>query len=154
MFTISGLPLAGFAPYFSMTDAELAAHSARRVVADSKPGFPCRVSLADAEIGESLILVNYTHQDSSSPYRASHAIYIRENATEYQPQPGEVPPVLASRVLSLRAFDANGDMRDARVCDGREAADVIDNLLSLPEVVAVDVHNAAPGCFAARAVRA
>jgi len=51
-FRISGLEPARFAHYFRMTDAELAAHRALRRTVDSRPGFPCRVSLADLAPGE------------------------------------------------------------------------------------------------------
>jgi hypothetical protein len=36
-------------------------------------GFPCRVSLVDAEIGESVLLVNYEHLPAASPYRMRYA---------------------------------------------------------------------------------
>jgi hypothetical protein len=44
-FQIVGLPAAPFAPLFSLSDAELSEIHAQRVVATSKPGYPCRVSL-------------------------------------------------------------------------------------------------------------
>ena len=51
-FQISALPLETFAPFFDLDDTALAARGARRYVATKKPGFPCRVSLEDAEEGE------------------------------------------------------------------------------------------------------
>ncbi|MBL8270900.1 DUF1203 domain-containing protein, partial [Steroidobacter sp.] len=69
-FQISGLPLSQVSPLFSLSDVELQRHYAVRVTADSKPGFPCRVSLRDAEIGEHLLLVNYEHLPVASPYRS------------------------------------------------------------------------------------
>ena len=72
-FRISGLPAEPFQGYFAMTDADLAAHGARRVVAtEADLGLmpPCRVSLRDAEIGECSILLHYAHHTSpASPYR-------------------------------------------------------------------------------------
>jgi Protein of unknown function (DUF1203) len=70
-FQITALPKAQFEHLFSLSDNESAALRARRVTATTKPGFPCRVSLADAEVGEEVILVNYEHQSADSPYRAS-----------------------------------------------------------------------------------
>ena len=61
-YRISGLPLADFAPLFGLDDAALKERGAMRVVAANKPGYPCRVTLEDAEPGETLILLNYEHQ--------------------------------------------------------------------------------------------
>ena len=55
-FRITGLPAAPFSALFAMTDEELARHRALRRVCDGKPGFPCRVSLQDAEPGEEVII--------------------------------------------------------------------------------------------------
>jgi hypothetical protein len=71
-FRISGLPAEPFQPYFGMTDAELRAHGARRVVAiqatlgaDLGLMPPCRVSLRDAAVGETSILLHYAHHTST-----------------------------------------------------------------------------------------
>ena len=85
----------------------------KRVVADAKPGFPDRVELRDAEPGETLLLLNYLHQPVDTPYRASHAIFVREGATAAYEAVDETPECLAIRPISLRAFDASGMMVDA-----------------------------------------
>ena len=77
-FKISALPLEPFAPLFDLDAAQLGARGAKRYIADRRPGYPCRVSLADAEPGERVILVPFTHHDAHSPYRASGPIFIRE----------------------------------------------------------------------------
>ena len=153
-FRIVALDPAPFAPLFALDDAELAAHGARRDVADAKPGYPCRVSLVDAEPGETLILANFVHQPAAGPFRASHAVYVREGAVRAEPAAGEVPALLRLRTLSLRAFDAGGAMIDARLVDGHDVEAAIDAMLALPACAEVHIHYAAPGCFAARAVRA
>ena len=153
-FQITGLKLAEFAGLIGLADAELAAHNARRVVADRHPGFPCRVSLVDAQPGESLLLVNYEHLPVAGPYRSRYAIYVRENATDAQTAVGEIPQVLRNRLLSLRAFSAHGMLLEADVAEGNELAPAIERLLSPAEVAYLHVHNARPGCFAARVDRA
>ncbi len=153
-FQISGLPLAPFTALLGLPDAELARHGAVRRIADRSPGFPCRVSLQDAEPGETLLLLNFEHLSVASPYRASHAIYVRENAQEAHPSPGEVPDVLRKRLLSVRAYDENGMMLNADVADGREIEPVIQRMFEQPEVSYLHLHNAKPGCFAARVDRA
>lgn len=153
-FRISGLPLAEFAPLFSLSDAELAKRNIVRRVADGPRGFPCRVSLQDAAPGESLLLLNYEHQAAATPYRSSHAIYVRENASEATPAVNEIPMVLRTRLLSVRAFDASGFMTQADVVDGEALAPVIARLFAEPDVLYLHLHNAKPGCYAARVDRA
>ena len=153
-FRITALDPAPFAPLFALDDAALAARCARRVVADSSPGFPCRVSLADAAVGETLILVNHQHLGGTTPYAASHAIFIRQGAEQAQPAPGEVPLVLSRRLLSVRAYDDQSLMVDADVLEGTGLANHLGGLFARPEVSFVHIHNARPGCFAAAAVRA
>lgn len=152
-FQIAALPFAPFASLFTHPEAELPRHRARRVTADTAPGYPCRVSLTDAEIGETLILVNYTHLGGATPYAANHAIYVRERATRAWPKPGEVPEMLRSRLLSIRGFDAGGFLRVAEVKEGTALAPVLEDILSDTGIAHADIHFAGPGCFAARAMR-
>jgi hypothetical protein len=153
-FRISGLPLTRFAPLFGMSDEALAAFQIVRRVADRKPGFPCRVSLRDAEPGERVLLLNFSHQPAGTPYRSNHAIYVREAATEAVPQPGEVPDVIRLRLISVRAFDAEDMMVDADVVHGRELEPVIERIFADARVAYLHLHNAKPGCYAARVDRA
>jgi Protein of unknown function (DUF1203) len=149
-FKITGLPAATFRSLFTLSEAELAARSAARMVADRRPGFPCRVSLRDADPGETVLLLNFEHLSVASPYRSRHAIFVRENAAEACLEVNEVPEVLRTRLLSLRAFDSAGIMIDADVMQGRDLTPAINLMLNLPEVQYLHVHNAKPGCFAAR----
>lgn len=153
-FRIHALPYAPFAPLFKLSDAELAETGARRMVADDRPGFPCRVSLMDAEPGETVMLLHFEHQPARSPYRASHAIFVRENAEQAFPEIGAIPDVLASRLISIRAFDAKHDMLSADVVDGADLSDAITGMLRDQQVTYLHLHNAKPGCFAASVTRA
>jgi hypothetical protein len=153
-FQIKGLPVAPFAALFKLSDTDLATRAAVRVTADRHPGFPCRVSLRDARAGETLVLVNYEHLPVATPYRSRHAIFVREYATEAQLDVDEIPEVLVTRLLSLRAFDDAGMMIDADVMEGREIALAIDRMFKSHRVQYLHVHNAKPGCFAARVERA
>lgn len=60
-FQFIALPSDQFASLFSQSDTQWQAVGARRMFVDEKPGFPCRVSLADAEVGETVLLVPFTH---------------------------------------------------------------------------------------------
>ena len=153
-FRIVGLPLPHFQPLFSLDDSELAQKGARRLIVDAKPGFPCRVSLQDAEIGERVILVPFVHNDVESPYRASGPIFVREAAKETQLVPGEIPDVVASRVMSVRAYNDKGVMVNAAVTPGRELKSQIEKFLGDAKVSYLHLHNAGAGCYSCRVERA
>jgi len=153
-FRITGLDPAPFRHLYGLTDDELAAHGARRTIANAKPGFPDRVELRDAEPGERLLLLNYTHQPADTPYRASHAIFVREGAEQAYDAVDEVPKALRLRPISLRAFDGHGEMVDADLVDGRVLEAVIERLLDNSEVRYLQAHYAKRGCYAARIERA
>jgi len=141
-----GLPLAPFESFFGMSDAELAKRDIRRMVADSKPGFPCRVTLEDAEPGERVLLLSFPHQPTHSPYKASGPIFVRERACAPFDS-SDTPPVLRDRLLSLRAYDDTGMMVDADVVDGNVVEGLLERLFARDDVSIVHIHNARRGCF-------
>jgi hypothetical protein len=151
-YSIQGLSPDRFAPLFAMSDAELAAHNARRVTATADRGFPCRISLDDARAGEELILLHHTSHDVATPYRSAYAIYVRPNviAPTYRDEP---PPVFEGRPLALRAFDREGMLQTARLAGPGEADGAIRDLFADDGIAYIDAHNAAHGCFAARVTR-
>ena len=153
-YKITGLEPFDFAHLFGLTDADLAERGAVRMTADAKPGFPCRITLDDAEPGETLLLVNHCSHGGDNPYRATHAIFVNERATGAAVYQDEIPPALDRRILSLRAFDRNGMMQDAALAQPGEADAVIRRLLGDDRIDHIDAHNAIRGCFAARVERA
>ena len=149
-FVISALSPVPFAPIFALGDAELTVRGMRRITVD-KPGYPCRVSLRDSEPGEVVLLLNYEHQNASTPYRARHAIFVRQGAVQLHPQPGEVPPCLRPRLLSLRGFDEAGMLHAADVVDGEALEAGLHAMLGELGVAYVHIHNARHGCYLAQA---
>ena len=150
-YRIDGLEPGQFAGLFELSDEALAARHARRAVA-SGPGYPCRITLEEAEPGEELVLVNHVSNDAATPFRASHAIYVRraDRAGSYV---DEVPAIFATRTLGLRGFDSEGMLRGALLALPGEADAKIRELFEQPEVASIHAHNAALGCFLARIER-
>jgi hypothetical protein len=142
-----------FVPLFSKSEAELQALGARRMIVDEKPGFPCRVSLADGEIGETVVLLPFVHHDVDSPYRGSGPIFVRSGVPTANPSVGEIPPMFHHRLLSLRAYDEKAMMIGAEVVDGKELENSINRLFANAKVSYLHVHNARPGCYNCRVVR-
>src|ERR1700689_3177692 len=106
-FQLVGLPFELFSGYFSLSDSELRDLCMQRVVATEQPGFPCRVSLSGAAVGEELLLLPYVHQPEDSPYRASGPIFVRKCAEQRVMEPGVVPDYVRLRLMSVRAYDAS-----------------------------------------------
>jgi len=153
-FQIHSLAAEDFADLFALSDAELAAKDACRQIVQSHPGTPCRVSMADAEIGETVILLNFEHQPAASPYKASHAIFVREAASQAHLAAGDVPEVLRSRIISMRLFDEDHMMIDADIVRGDDLAVAITAAFENDQVAYAHLHYAKPGCFAASVTRA
>src|SRR5258708_2606677 len=124
-FQIVPLPLKDFTALFALSDNDLAKREACRLIVDANPGFPCRVSLKDVEVGESVILLNYMHQPTASPYRATGPIFVRERAVQATLAPGEIPEVVRRRTMSVRAYDREGMMKNASVIEGRVLEGII-----------------------------
>lgn len=141
-----------FALLFAMDDTQLANHNARRVTATG-PGFPCRVSLEDAETGETLILFNHTSHDVQTPYRSAYAIYVREHAEAAKPYIDATPPVFEGRPIALRGFDEGGMLQNATIAMPGQADARIRELFDAPEIAYIHAHNAAHGCFSCRIER-
>jgi len=152
-YRIVGLDPEQFTPLFRVSDTELARRGVRRMLVTEKPGFPCRVTLEDAEPGETVLLLNYEHQPVRSPYRSSHAIFVREGADERRNAVGSLPGALRSRELSLRSYDADGMMLDADLAQGDAIEPLIARLFEDPNASYIHAHNAKRGCFAARIER-
>lgn len=153
-FRIEALAADAFAPLFNLTDAELSENQACRQIVTESPGTPCRVSLADAAVGETVVLLNHCHQPADSPYRATHAIFVRENAVQATLAKGEVPEVIRKRLISLRFFDAAHFMVDADVLPGDAVGAYLSQGFENKNIAYAHLHFAKPGCFAAAAYRA
>lgn len=153
-FRIHALPAEPFAPLFALSDAELHERGIRRIVADDRPVYPCRVSLQDAAQGERLLLLPHEHHPAHTPYRASGPVYVREAAVRAQPDRDEVPDLLRTRLLSLRAYDVRGMMVWADVVEGAQIEAGIAQLFAIQRVAYLHIHYAKPGCYACRVERA
>ena len=153
-YRISGIDPAPFRHLYGLPDEELARLNVRRCVVDSKPGFPDRVEIRDVEPGETVLLLNYVHQPAETPYKASHAIFVREGAENRYEAIDEIPKAIRTRMISLRAFDETGEMVDADLVDGREIEPLIARYLADPRVSYLQAHYAKRGCYAGRIERA
>jgi Protein of unknown function (DUF1203) len=153
-FRIRGIDAQPYRHLYGMSDAELLGFGALRYIVDKSPGFPDRVEMRDGEIGETMLLLNFESQPANTPYRATHAIFVREWAEETYDEINEVPEVMSRRVLSVRGFDQNGMLLEADVTAGTLLVPIIERLFENPDIEYLHVHNAKQGCYSGRIDRA
>jgi Protein of unknown function (DUF1203) len=153
-FRLIGLPDQRFTALFSLSDSALSELNVRRVLATTHPGYPCRVGLIDAAIGDELLLLSFEHQTAGSPYKASGPIYVRKASRQESLPPDMIPDYVRLRQISVRAYDAQHMMIDATVCEGCEVAPLIRTMFADDEVAYIHLHNAKRGCFSCAVHRA
>jgi hypothetical protein len=151
-FRVSGIPADVISEYRNLSDDKLNKHRAVRQIANQKPGFPCRVSLADAEIGETVLLLNFEHLPGFSPYRSVGPVFVRESATETYSKINEIPEVLRvqGRLLSVRAYDEKDMLVEAEVVESLAIGELIQRFFADARIAYIHVHNAGPGCYSCR----
>ena len=153
-FQLSGIDPAPFQPLFDLDDEALAEIGAVRRTADTSPGFPCRVSLDDAAVGDELLLLPYVHHAVASPYRAAGPIFVRRGAVQRTLAVNEVPAYVSRRLISLRGYDRQQMMVAAEVCEGPLVADALHRFFGDANVAYIHLHNARQGCFSCLVNRA
>lgn len=146
-FKIKSLEDTEFSELFDLEMSELKKLGAVRMTVDKFPGYPCRVSLEDAEIGEEVILLPYQHHKTKSPYQSSGPIFVRKIAKTATLQVNEIPKMFHHRLLSLRGYDKEGVMKEASVTEGSNFREQIQKTFENKEVQYIHVHNARPGCY-------
>ena len=151
-YVVRGLDPTPYRHLFGLPQEELAKQGVVRMRVDD-PTYPCRVSLTDRAVGESVLLLNHVSHDVANPYRAAHAIFVTEADEAPAEYVDRIPPVFESRVLSLRGFDKDGMMADAILTQPGEADAGIRRLFANPDIETVHAHNATRGCFSAKIER-
>jgi hypothetical protein len=152
-YRIVGLDPAEFRHLHALPEAALKAVGAERVRIDAKHAAPCRISLDDAEIGETVLLLSYAHQQGDTPYRQQGPIFVRETAARFEAE-NCLPPAMVRRPLSLRGYDAEHRMIEAELTEGADADALIARFFANPVVDYIHAHYARRGCFAAQIDRA
>jgi hypothetical protein len=142
-----------FEHLFDLSDDQLKAMGVMRCFATENPGFPCRVSLEDADVGEELLLIPYEHHPVLSPYRASGPIFIRRGVKPKYLPVGEVPDYVTRRLISVRAYNGEHMMVTATVCEGIAVAAEIERIFADSKVAYIQLHNAKQGCFSCQVNR-
>ena len=153
-FQITALNKDNFHELMLKNTEELKVAHAVWLTVDNEPGYPCRVSLSDAKIGERVLALPYCHHNVNSPYRASGPIFVREHAQRVKLNVNEVPEMLRHRLLSVRAYSVENFMIEAEVLQGQDLESAIDRQFQNKDAEYIHIHNANPGCFNCSVYRA
>ena len=146
-FQIVGIQTDEIQTLLNAEDANNETLNIRKMIVDESPGYPCRLSLKDAEVGEEVILFNYQHHNVNSPYQASGPVFIRTNCEQANLNQNEIPLMLNHRLLSLRIYDKDAMMIDARTIEGKKLEATIQDVFSNDKSKYIHIHNSGPGCF-------
>jgi hypothetical protein len=152
-YVFSGIDAAPLAHLFGKPEEELHALGARRMMAEADSSFPCRVTLREAAPGQTVILAAFEHQSAHSPYRASGPIFVIEGSSAAARFENEVPPVVRTRLMSVRAYDAQDLIVDAEVIEGALIEQAIARMFADARVRYLHLHNARRGCYSCRVDR-
>lgn len=146
-FKIYALDHKEFTPYFNLSDIELEKIGVQKMIVDEYPGYPCRVSLEDAEIGEEVLLLSYNFHKTNSPYNAKGPIFVRKNKATREYSKNEIPKMLLHRLLSFRGYDKNGIMKSAITESGQKSKEIIEEIFENNDIEYIHIHNSSPGCY-------
>jgi hypothetical protein len=81
-------------------------------------------------------------------------VFVRDGAVEAAPAVGDIPDMLARRLLSARVYDADWLMTDADVVEGRDLTGRLEVWFGDSAVSRIHLHTARRGCFMAGVERA
>ena len=131
----------------------LRAKGGRRMIVDSKPGFPCRECQQDAEMGEPMLLVSYDPFEGDSAYRGASPVFIHEESCGGPVGEPAITSQHTDRQLSVRAFDDEFMMIDASLVDGGRLEAEIERHFDNDEASVLHVHNSPRGCWSVTVTR-
>lgn len=121
---------------------------------DAPRSNPCRHCLRLTDPGEDLILFALCPFDTTGPYAEAGPVFVHANPCEPYAAYDRFPPDFLERSLTLRAYDAEGRIRDAEVAPPGGSGVALDRLFVDERVLFVHVRNPAWGCYDVRVDRA
>jgi hypothetical protein len=138
---------------FRETGRDDAGNPLHRRVADHLS--PCRHCLAEAAVGEPVLLGSYHFGRPHGVYWTPSPIFVHGEICEPFEHTDAVPEIVRNRLVSVRVYDAEDmclyDLGD--VCDGSDVERLIDRALADCRTDFANIHTARPGCFLCRVER-
>ena len=138
---------------FRATQTDDRGNALRRMTATDDSGFPCRVCLRCAEVGEEVLLGSYDLPRPRGIYWTPSPVFIHAEACVPYVADGALPEIVRrNTIVSVRAYDAQDmvlyDL--GRIGCGSDIDDALATALDDPRTVFVNIHTARPGCMLCR----
>ena len=146
---MTGLPRQDFAHLSGLNDKVLRLQNIMRQTVDAKPGPSCRITLQDADAGETVLLLSYQSHDVPAPCALRSAAYVREGAAQAAAYRDALPPVFADRPVALRLFNQDAMLVGADMSFNPGVKAKIEQGFARVEVAGIHGHNPVYGCFVA-----
>jgi hypothetical protein len=125
----------------------------RPIRVDESPGYPCRVCLREAAVGDEVFLIAHRASPVEHPHSVVGPVYVHAHACVPWAAAGSLPPIVSTRSMALRAYDAAGDLVACDLAEGPQLDAAIARLFEDSRAAAVHLHFARAGCFACRLER-
>jgi hypothetical protein len=113
---------------------------------------PCRHCLAEANVGEPVLLGSYHFGRPYGVYWTLSPIFVHGESCVRFEQADIVPEIVRNRLVSVRVYGTDdmciyglGD-----VCGGTQVERLLDRALADRRTDYVNIHTARPGCFLCR----
>ena len=116
---------------------------------------PCRHCLDEARKDSAVLLISYGPLDRETPFAGRGPIFLCGEPCAAFSRSDEVPEIVATRRVNLRAYDSSGKMlyRHSRLAEGGEVQLHIGEILADEQVTEVHAHTALHGCYLCRFIR-
>ena len=117
--------------------------------------YPCRHCLDEARKDSAVLLISYQPLKRETPFAGRGPIFLCAEPCAVFSAFNEVPEIVATRRVNLRAYDSSGKMlyRHSRRVEGSEAPLHIGAILADEEATEVHAHTALHGCYLCRFIR-
>ena len=122
---------------------------------DEAGGSPCRHCLLECEPGQAVLLGSYNLERPRGIYWTPSPIFIHEQDCRRYSGQDELPEIVVSRFVSLRAYDRNDRIiyELGEALEGREAKAAVAHSIQDARTTYINIHTAKPGCLLCRIER-
>jgi hypothetical protein len=119
----------------------------QKITVDQSPGYPCRLSLEDAKIGEEVYLFSHQPFTNENPYRETGPVFVRTEADQATLEPGQIPDMIKRRPIIVRSYSADETLLSGDPAEGEDVGQVIQQCLNREGVAFLHIRAALTGCY-------
>jgi hypothetical protein len=125
----------------------------QKIVVDQSPGYPCRLSLKDAKVGEEVYLFSHRPFEGQNPYCEIGPVFVHAEATQARLAPNEIPDAIKCRPVIVRSYSADETLLSGDPADRENVEQVIEQCLDRDGVDFLHIRAALTGCYLCKVER-